>query len=71
MGMGLTAEKVVKEYKISREDQDEFAYNSHMKALNANKDGYFKDQNVQIEVEDVHLEIGKKKVRKISNKHLI
>ncbi len=64
MGMGLTAEKIVKEYKISRKDQDEFAYNSHMKALNAIKEGYFKDQIVPIEIEDVHLENGKKKVSK-------
>ncbi|GMR25274.1 MAG: acetyl-CoA C-acyltransferase [Ignavibacteria bacterium] len=64
LGMGLTAEKVVKEYNISREDQDEFAYNSHMKALNAIKEGYFKDQIVPIEVEDVHLENGKRKVSK-------
>ena len=62
MGMGLTAEKIVKEYNISREDQDEFAYNSHMKALNAIKEGYFKDQIVPIKVEDVHLENGKKEV---------
>ena len=66
MGMGLTAEKIVQEYKISREDQDEFAYNSHMKALNAQKEGYFKDQIVPIEIEEVHLENGKKKVRKFT-----
>jgi acetyl-CoA acyltransferase len=64
MGMGLTAEKLVAKYKISREDQDEFAYNSHMKALNAIKEGYFKDQIVPIEVEDVHLENGKRTVNK-------
>jgi acetyl-CoA acyltransferase len=64
LGMGLTAEKVVKEYNISREDQDEFAYNSHMKALNAIKEGYFKEQIVPIEVEDVHLENGKRTVSK-------
>jgi acetyl-CoA acyltransferase len=64
LGMGLTAEKVVKEYNISREDQDEFAYNSHMKALNAIKEGYFKDQIVPIEVENVHLENGKRSVSK-------
>jgi acetyl-CoA acetyltransferase len=31
--MGLTAEAVAQQFKVSREDQDEFAYNSHMKAL--------------------------------------
>jgi len=61
MGMGLTAEKIVEKYKISREDQDEFAYNSHMKAINAIDKGYFKDQIVPIEIEDVHLENGKRK----------
>jgi len=62
--MGLTAEKVAGEYKISREDQDEFSYYSHMKAVNALKEGYFKDQIVPIEVEEVYLENGKKKTRK-------
>jgi len=64
MGMGLTAEKIVKKYKISREDQDEFSYNSHMKALNAIEKDYFKDQIVPIKVEEVHLDNGKKKVNK-------
>ena len=64
MGMGLTAEKIVKKYNISREDQDEFSYYSHMKALNALKNEYFKNQIVPIEVENVHLENGKKKINK-------
>lgn len=64
MSMGLTAEKVAKQYKISREDQDEFSYNSHMKAINALKEGYFKDQIVPVEVEEVYLEKGKKKTKK-------
>jgi len=64
MGMGLTAEKLVKKYNISRKDQDEFSYNSHMKALNAIDKGYFKDQIVPIEVEEVHLDNGKKDVKK-------
>ena len=42
LSMGLTAEAVAKEYKVSREDQDEFSYNSHQKAINAIKNGYFK-----------------------------
>lgn len=50
-GMGLTAEAVAKEFKVSREDQDEFAYNSHMKALKAQKENRFQDQIVPIEVE--------------------
>ncbi|MGI9526239.1 MAG: acetyl-CoA C-acyltransferase [Weeksellaceae bacterium] len=54
-GMGLTAEAVANEYKVSREDQDEFAYKSHQKALKANEEGRFKDQIVPIEVEYKYL----------------
>lgn len=50
-GMGLTAEAVAKEYKVNREDQDEFAFNSHQKALKANAEGYFKDQIVPLDIE--------------------
>jgi len=64
MGMGLTAEKVAEKYEVSREDQDEFSYNSHMKALNAIEQGYFKEQIVPIEIEQVYVENGKRKTRK-------
>jgi len=50
-GMGLTAEAVAEQYKVSREDQDVFAYNSHRKALKAQEQNRFKDQIVPIEVE--------------------
>lgn len=50
-GMGLTAEAVAQQYKVSREDQDVFAYNSHRKALKAQEENRFKDQIVPIEVE--------------------
>jgi len=43
-GMGNTAEAVAQEFKVSREDQDEFAYNSHMKALKAQAEDRFQDQ---------------------------
>ena len=66
LSMGLTAEEIVRDYKISREDQDEFSYNSHMKALNAIKEGYFKDQIVPIEVEETYLDNGKRKIRKFT-----
>lgn len=49
-GMGLTAEAVANQFKVSREDQDEFAYNSHMKALKAQEENRFQDQIVPIEV---------------------
>ena len=63
MGMGLTAEEVVKRYNISREDQDQFAYESHMKAIKAIENGYFKDEIVPVEVNEVYYENGKKKTR--------
>src|SRR5919107_1298813 len=43
LNMGLTAEAVAKEYNISREDQDQFSYNSHQKAIKAIKEGHFKE----------------------------
>jgi acetyl-CoA acyltransferase len=55
ISMGLTAEEVAKKYKISREDQDKFAYNSHMKALNALEKGFFKDEIVPVQVEETYL----------------
>ncbi|MCV6630374.1 MAG: acetyl-CoA C-acyltransferase [Flavobacteriaceae bacterium] len=60
-GMGLTAEAVANEYKVSREDQDEFAYNSHMKALKALEEGKFKDQIVPIDIEETYLDANGKK----------
>ena len=64
MGMGLTAEEIAKQFKISREDQDLFAYNSHMKAVNTINNGYFKEQIVPIEVEHVYIENQKRKTKK-------
>lgn len=49
-GMGLTAEAVAQQFKISREDQDEFAYQSHQKALAAQNAGRFDAQIVPLEV---------------------
>lgn len=63
IGMGLTAEEVAVEYKIGREEQDEFSFNSHQKALKAIKEGYFKDQIVPVEVNEVYYEGGEKKER--------
>lgn len=60
-GMGLTAEAVAKDFKVSREEQDKFAYNSHQKAINAIKNGYFKDQIVPIKVEETYLDENEKK----------
>ncbi len=44
MPMGVTAEQVVRKYKVTREDQDAFAYNSHRKALAAISEGKFRDE---------------------------
>lgn len=63
LGMGLTAEEIAREFKIAREDQDEFSYNSHMKAINAINKGFFKDEIVPVEVEEVYLEDGRRKTR--------
>ena len=59
-GMGQTAEEIAKDYKISRQDQDEFAYNSHMKALDAIKNGRFTDEIVPVTVNDVSYRNGKR-----------
>jgi len=48
MPMGLTAEQVVRKYKVTREDQDQFAYRSHMKALAAIQEGKFKEEIVPV-----------------------
>lgn len=63
-GMGLTAEAVANEYKVSREDQDAFSYNSHMKAIKAIKEGKFKDEIVPVKVTETYVdENDKKKTR--------
>ena len=63
-GMGNTAEAVANQFKVSREDQDEFAYNSHMKALKAQADNRFQDQIVPIEVAQVFVDENGKKASK-------
>jgi acetyl-CoA acyltransferase len=49
-GMGITAEKVAQQWKVSREAQDEFALNSHKKAIAAQQSGEFKDETTAVEV---------------------
>jgi acetyl-CoA acyltransferase len=64
LSMGLTAEAVAKEYDVSREDQDIFSLKSHQKALNAIKNGYFKDGIMPINVNEVYVDSnGKKQTR--------
>ncbi|NCT18601.1 MAG: acetyl-CoA C-acyltransferase [Flavobacteriaceae bacterium CG_4_8_14_3_um_filter_34_10] len=63
-GMGNTAEAVANKYKVSREDQDAFAFNSHMKALKAQEEGKFDEQIVPITVNQIYVdEQGKKSTR--------
>src|SRR5580692_10457328 len=50
LNMGLTAEAVAKEFEVSRADQDQFSYQSHMKALNALEKGYFKPGILPVKV---------------------
>ncbi len=64
LSMGLTAEAVAKEYNVSRDDQDEFSYQSHQKAMRAIEQGYFKSGILPVEVEEVYLDAkGKKQKR--------
>ncbi|RDK86887.1 acetyl-CoA C-acyltransferase [Marinirhabdus gelatinilytica] len=63
-GMGNTAEAVANQYHVSREDQDEFAYNSHMKALKAQAEDRFQEQIVPIEVEQTYVDENGKKATK-------
>jgi len=63
-GMGLTAEAVAKQYNVSREDQDEFAFNSHQKALKAQAENKFDKQIVPITIEQTFInENGKKETK--------
>lgn len=64
LSMGLTAEEVAKDYKVSREEQDEFSYNSHRKAAKAIDEGYFKSGILPITVEETYVnEKGKRATR--------
>ena len=63
-GMGLTAEAVAEKYNVSREDQDEFAFQSHMKALKAQAEGKFDKQIAPITIDHTFVnEKGKKETK--------
>src|SRR5215475_2860482 len=64
LSMGLTAEAVAKEYNVSREAKDEFSYNSHQKAINAIKNGYFTSGILPLTVEEVYLDANRKKQKR-------
>lgn len=55
LSMGLTAEAVANEYKVSRADQDAFAFASHQKAKNAIENGYFKKGILPIEISETYI----------------
>ncbi|MFV0564798.1 MAG: acetyl-CoA C-acyltransferase [Flavobacteriaceae bacterium] len=63
-GMGNTAEAVAKQFNVSREDQDLFAYNSHMKAIKAQAENRFQEQIAPITVDQVYLNENGKKATK-------
>jgi acetyl-CoA acyltransferase len=65
MSMGLTSEMVAREYKITRDQVDEFGYNSYKKAWNAIDNGYFNDQIVPLKIQDNYFEDGQMKTREI------
>ena len=64
-GMGLTAEQVAEKYNVNREDQDEFALNSHLKAIDAISKGKFKSQIAPIKVEETFLNQDGKKTSRV------
>ena len=61
LGMGLTAENVANEYKISREDQDKFSFRSHQRASAAQDAGKFKDEIVPLNIKIAEMVDGAKK----------
>lgn len=63
LGMGLTAENVANKYNISRQDQDQFSFESHSKSLAAQEKELFKEEILPIELEEVFLENNKRKTR--------
>lgn len=65
LSMGLTAEQVSKQFNVSREAQDQFAYASHQKAIAAQKEGKFTSQIVPITVKETYFDAnaGKKKTK--------
>lgn len=64
LSMGHTAENVSARYKVTRDDQDNFSYNSHKKAMEAIQSGKFKEEIVPVKVQETYIDgSGKKKNR--------
>ncbi len=67
LAMGLTAENVAAKFGVSREDADQFSYESHQKAIAALDAGRFKEECVSVPVREVNLDgNGKRKVTEFS-----
>ena len=62
LAMGLTAENLSTKFSVSRQDADQFSYESHQKAIAALDAGRFKEECVSVPVREVNLENGKRKV---------
>lgn len=62
-GMGITAEKVAERWKVSREDQDAFAYASHQKAIAAIQAGEFKDEITPVTLDDRYPDLANRSIR--------
>ena len=69
IGMGLTAEEVAVKYDITREEADEFSYNSHQKALKAIEKGYFANEIAPMEIDEVYYDA--KKGKKASRSYTV
>ena len=61
-GMGLTAEAVAEKFNVSRSVQDEFALNSHLKAISAIEKGKFEDEIVPININHIFLDENEEKI---------
>ncbi|PYS40029.1 MAG: acetyl-CoA C-acyltransferase [Acidobacteria bacterium] len=66
LSMGLTAENLAREFRISREEQDAFALESHRRALHAIDSGRFKDEIVPLPAREVAVEHGQRVVREFT-----
>ena len=64
LSMGLTAEAVAKEFNVTREQQDEFSFHSHQKAMNAIQNGYFKSGILPISIDEVYVDKNNKKQKR-------
>ncbi len=64
LGMGLTAEAVAKEFEVTREQQDEFSLQSHLKAKKAIDEGYFKSGILPMPVEEIYVDVNGKKQKR-------